>query len=92
MEVVRCFKCGKKGYKCKWCPLWKKEKRVAHPQRESTPRKKGEAGVPRKRESTEREREETEESRGGRSGAPYKGKCAAREVEKEFVGDIKKEG
>ena len=32
MVVVRCFKCGKEGHKCKECPLWeKKVKRVAHP-------------------------------------------------------------
>jgi len=30
--VVRCFKCGEKGHKCRECPLWKKkEKRVACP-------------------------------------------------------------
>jgi len=30
--VVRCFKCGEKGHKCRECPLWeKKVKRVAHP-------------------------------------------------------------
>jgi len=27
--VVRCFKCGEEGHKCRVCP--KKEKRVAHP-------------------------------------------------------------
>jgi len=27
--VVKCFRCGKEGHKCKMCP--KKEKRVAHP-------------------------------------------------------------
>jgi len=28
--VVRCFKCGEKGHKCRECPLWeKKAKRVA---------------------------------------------------------------
>jgi len=32
MVVVRCFKCGKEGHKCRECPLWeKKGKRVAHP-------------------------------------------------------------
>jgi len=32
MVVVRCFKCGKEGHKCKECSLWeKKVKRVAHP-------------------------------------------------------------
>ena len=32
MVVVRCFKCGKEGHKCKECPLWeKKVKRVARP-------------------------------------------------------------
>jgi len=34
MVVVRCFKCGKEGHKCRECPLWeKKVKRVAHPNR-----------------------------------------------------------
>jgi len=28
---LRCFKCGEEGHKCRWCPLWKKEKRMAHP-------------------------------------------------------------
>jgi len=27
---VECFKCGKKGHKCKECPLWVKKERVAH--------------------------------------------------------------
>ena len=31
MEAVRCFKCGEEGHKCRRCPLWKKEKRVARP-------------------------------------------------------------
>jgi len=32
--VVRCFKCGEEGHKCRECPLWeKKMKRVAHPNR-----------------------------------------------------------
>jgi len=32
MVVVRCFKCGKEGHKCRECPLWeKKVKRVARP-------------------------------------------------------------
>jgi len=30
--VVRCFKCGEEGHKCRECPLWeKKVKRVARP-------------------------------------------------------------
>jgi len=29
IEAVRCFKCREEGHKCRWCPLWKKEKRVA---------------------------------------------------------------
>jgi len=30
--VVECFKCGKKGHKCRECPQWKrKEKRVVRP-------------------------------------------------------------
>jgi len=34
MVVVRCFKCGKEGHKCRECPLWeKKVKRVARPDR-----------------------------------------------------------
>jgi len=32
MVVVKCFKCGEKGHKCRECPLWKKKlKRVARP-------------------------------------------------------------
>jgi len=28
--VVKCFKCGEEGHKCRMCPLWKRrEKRVA---------------------------------------------------------------
>ena len=26
-QVVECFKCGKKEYKCKECPLWKRVKK-----------------------------------------------------------------
>ena len=34
MVVVRCFKCGKEGHKCRECPLWeKKVKRVVRPNR-----------------------------------------------------------
>ena len=42
MVRVECFKCGKKGHKCRECPLWKGEKelrvvgeaaRVARPQK-----------------------------------------------------------
>jgi len=33
MEAVRCFKCGEEGYKCRWCPMWKKEKRPARPEK-----------------------------------------------------------
>jgi len=30
--VIRCFKCGEEGHKCRECSLWeKKVKRVAHP-------------------------------------------------------------
>jgi len=30
--VVRCFKCGEEGHKCRECPLWEKRvKRVARP-------------------------------------------------------------
>jgi len=30
--VIRCFKCGEKGHKCRECPLWERKlKRVAHP-------------------------------------------------------------
>jgi len=30
--VIRCFKCGEEGHKCRECPLWeKKVKRVVHP-------------------------------------------------------------
>jgi len=35
--------------------------------------------------------EEAEESRKGRSGAPYEGKGIAREVEKKFMGDVEEE-
>jgi len=28
--VVRCFKCGKKGHKCRECSLWEKKERVVH--------------------------------------------------------------
>ena len=28
--VVKFFKCGEKGHKCKECSLWKKKERVAH--------------------------------------------------------------
>jgi len=28
---VKYFKCRKEGQKYRWCPLWKKIKRVAHP-------------------------------------------------------------
>jgi len=31
MIAVKCFKCGEEGHKCRWCPLWKKVKRVACP-------------------------------------------------------------
>jgi len=33
MEAVRCFKCGEEGHKCRWCPIWKKEKRPVHPEK-----------------------------------------------------------
>jgi len=34
MVVVRCFKCGEEGHKCRECPLWeRKVKRVAHPKK-----------------------------------------------------------
>ena len=49
-----------------------------------------EAGVPCKEKSAGR-RKEVEESRRERGGVPYRGKCAARGVEKEFVGDVEKE-
>jgi len=29
MEAIRYFKCGEEGHKCRWCPLWKKMKRMA---------------------------------------------------------------
>ena len=29
MEAVRCFKCGEEGHKYRWCPTWKKKKRLA---------------------------------------------------------------
>jgi len=29
--VVRCFKCKKEGHKCRECPLWEKQVRVACP-------------------------------------------------------------
>jgi len=29
--AVKYFKCGEEGHKCRWCPLWKKIKRVACP-------------------------------------------------------------
>jgi len=28
--VVRCFKCGKEGHKCRKCPLWVRRKEAAH--------------------------------------------------------------
>jgi len=32
MVVVRCFKCGEEGHKCRECPLWEKRmKKVARP-------------------------------------------------------------
>jgi len=32
MVVVKCFKCGEEGHKCRECSLWeRKVKRVAHP-------------------------------------------------------------
>ena len=34
--VIKCFKCGEKGHKCRECPLWEKKERmvdVAKPQK-----------------------------------------------------------
>jgi len=39
IEAVRCFKCRKEGHKCRWCPAWKKEKRLAHPEKEKVQEK-----------------------------------------------------
>jgi len=30
MVEVECFKCGKKGHKCRECPLWVKKEKTAH--------------------------------------------------------------
>jgi len=55
--VVKCFKCGEEGHKCRMCPLWKKrEKRVACPDEGKAHQKKRKPACPIREKAQERER------------------------------------
>ena len=55
MEAVRCFKCGE-GHKCRQCPLWKKEKRVAYPKKGKAYQKERRPAHPVRGKAQEKER------------------------------------
>jgi len=56
MEVVRCFKYREEGHKCRWCPLWKKEKRVVHLKEGKVHQEERRPAHPEKGKAQERER------------------------------------
>jgi len=56
IEAVRYFKCGEEGHKCRWCPLWKKEKRVAYPKEGKVHQGERRLAHPEKGKAQEKER------------------------------------
>jgi len=55
--VIKCFKCGEGGHKCRECPLWERKlKRVARPDRGKAHQGKRRPACPVRKKAQERER------------------------------------
>jgi len=54
--VVKCFRCGEEGHKCKECPLWKKKEKAARMARSQKVQQKEKPAHPEKEKAQEKKR------------------------------------
>jgi len=87
--VVKCFKCGKEGHKCRECLLWKrKKKRVVHP-REGKAHQEEKKPVCPVREKAQEEERRLRRMKEEKAARPIQGK-AQQEWKRSSMQELKK--
>ena len=90
--VVRCFKCGEEGHKCKKCPLWirrKNEEKAACMARPRKAQQEERLARPARGKAQEREKR-LRRVEGEEAACPMKGKAQQEEWKKSLWEDLRK--
>ena len=88
--VVRCFKCGREGHKCRECPLWeKKVKRVARPNGRKAHQKKRRLACP-IREKAQEGKKRLGRMKGEKAVYPVKEEAQQKEWRRSLWKDLRK--